>query len=40
VGLTVINARRILNRCGRLVVTVPETFEASTEAFGSSIESP
>lgn len=29
VGLTVINARSVLDRDGRLVVTVPETVEAS-----------
>lgn len=29
VGLTVINAREVLERDGRLVVTVPETVEAT-----------
>jgi uncharacterized protein YuzE len=29
VGLTVIDARHVLDRDGRLVVTVPETVEAS-----------
>jgi hypothetical protein len=29
IGMTVINARRMLERDGRLVVTVPETVEAS-----------
>lgn len=29
VGLTIINAKRVLQRDGRLVVTVPETVEAS-----------
>jgi uncharacterized protein YuzE len=29
VGLTVINAQHVLDRDGRLVVTVPETVEAS-----------
>lgn len=29
VGLTVINARGVLKRDGRLIVTVPETIEAS-----------
>jgi uncharacterized protein YuzE len=29
VGLTVINARSVLDRDGRLIVTVPETVEAS-----------
>ena len=31
VGLTVINARSLLDRDGRLVITVPETVEASAE---------
>lgn len=31
VGLTVINARYLLERDGRLVVTLPETVEASAE---------
>ena len=31
VGLTVINARRVLDRDGRLIVTVPETVEATAE---------
>lgn len=29
VGLTIINARQVLSRDGRLIVTVPETVEAS-----------
>jgi len=29
VGLTVINARRLIDQDGRLIVTVPETVEAS-----------
>jgi uncharacterized protein YuzE len=32
VGLTVINARYVIERDGRLVVTLPETFEASAES--------
>jgi uncharacterized protein YuzE len=31
VGLTVINARQVLDRDGRLIVTVPETVEATAE---------
>jgi uncharacterized protein YuzE len=31
VGLTVIGARRVLQRDGRLIVAVPETVEASAE---------
>jgi uncharacterized protein YuzE len=31
VGLTIINARRLLDREGRLTITVPETVEASAE---------
>jgi hypothetical protein len=31
VGLTVINARRVLDRDGRLIVTVPERVEASAD---------
>jgi uncharacterized protein YuzE len=31
VGLTIINARHVIERDGRLVVTVPETVEASAE---------
>ncbi len=29
VGLTIINARHVLDRDGRLIITVPETVEAS-----------
>jgi uncharacterized protein YuzE len=29
VGLTVINARHVVSRDGRLIVTIPETVEAS-----------
>lgn len=38
VGLTVINARRVLDRHGRLIVTVPETVEASAEQLASALE--
>ena len=31
VGLTVISARQVLNRDGRLIVTIPETVEASAD---------
>ena len=31
VGLTIINARQVLNRDGRVIVTVPETVEASAD---------
>jgi uncharacterized protein YuzE len=31
IGLTVISARQVLNRDGRLIVTVPETVEASAD---------
>lgn len=31
VGLTLINARWLLDRDGRLIVTVPETLEASAD---------
>jgi uncharacterized protein YuzE len=31
VGLTIINAKHVLDRDGRLVVTVPETVEASAD---------
>lgn len=38
VGLTVINARRVLDRDGRLVVTVPETVEASADELASALQ--
>jgi hypothetical protein len=31
VGLTVLGARRVLERDGRLAVTIPETVETSAE---------
>jgi uncharacterized protein YuzE len=38
VGLTVINAREVLNRDGRLVVTVPETVEATAEDLAPALQ--
>ena len=38
VGLTVINARHVLNRDGRLVVTVPETVEASADELAPALQ--
>ena len=38
VGLTVINARQVLTRDGRLIVTVPETVEASADELAPSAE--
>ena len=37
IGLTVINARHVLNRDGRLIVTVPETVEASAEDLAAAL---
>jgi uncharacterized protein YuzE len=37
VGLTVINARSVLDRDGRLIVTVPETVEASAEELAPAL---
>lgn len=37
VGLTVINARSVLDRDGRLVVTVPETVEASVDELAPAL---
>ena len=37
VGLTVINARSVLDRDGRLVVTVPETVEASADELAPAL---
>ena len=37
IGLTVISARHLLNRGGRLVVTVPETVEASADALAPAL---
>ena len=38
VGLTVINARHVLARDGRLIVTVPETVEASAEELAPALQ--
>jgi len=38
VGLTVINARHVLDRDGRLIVTVPETVEASAEELAPALQ--
>jgi hypothetical protein len=38
VGLTVINARYVLERDGRLIVTVPETVEASAEELAPALQ--
>jgi hypothetical protein len=37
VGLTVINARSVLERDGRLIVTVPETVEASADELAPAL---
>jgi uncharacterized protein YuzE len=37
VGLTVLNARWLLDRDGRLVVTVPERVEASADELGPAL---
>ncbi len=37
VGLTVINARWLLEREGRLIVTVPETVEASADDLAAAL---
>jgi len=39
IGLTVINARSVLDRDGRLVVTVPETVEASADELAAALAS-
>jgi hypothetical protein len=36
-GLTVITARTVLDRDGRLVVTVPETVEASADELAPAL---
>ncbi len=38
VGLTVINARQVLDRDGRLIVTVPETAEATAEDLAPALQ--
>ena len=37
VGLTIINARHLLDRDGRLVITVPEKVEASADALAPAL---
>ncbi len=37
VGLTIINARHLLARDGRLIVTIPETVEASAEELAAAL---
>lgn len=37
VGLTVINARSVIDRDGRLIVTVPKTVEASADALAPAL---
>lgn len=37
VGLTVLGARRVLQRDGRLLVTVPETVETSAEQLAPAL---
>jgi uncharacterized protein YuzE len=37
VGLTVINARSVIDRDGRLIVTVPETVEASADELAPAL---
>ena len=38
VGLTVINARHVLERDGRLVVTLPQEVEASADALAPALQ--
>jgi hypothetical protein len=38
VGLTIINAKHVLDRDGRLVVTVPETVEASADDLAPALQ--
>jgi len=38
VGLTLINARHVLDRDGRLIVTVPETVEASADELAPALQ--
>jgi hypothetical protein len=37
VGLTVIGAQRLVDRDGRLIVTVPETVEASADELAAAL---
>jgi uncharacterized protein YuzE len=38
VGLTLINARQVLSRDGRLIVTIPETVEATAEHLAPALQ--
>jgi uncharacterized protein YuzE len=38
VGLTIINAQHVLNRNGRLIVTLPETVEASADELAPALQ--
>lgn len=38
IGLTIVGARAVLQRDGRLVVTVPETVETSGEALAGALQ--
>lgn len=38
VGLTVLNAKYVIDRDGRLVVTVPETVEASADELAPALQ--
>jgi uncharacterized protein YuzE len=38
VGLTIINAKHVLDRDGRLVITVPETVEASADELAPALQ--
>jgi hypothetical protein len=37
VGLTIINAKHVLDRDGRLIVTVPDTVEASVDELAPAL---
>jgi hypothetical protein len=38
VGLTIINAKHVLDRDGRLILTVPETVEASADELAPALQ--
>jgi uncharacterized protein YuzE len=38
VGLTIINAKHVIDRDGRLVVTVPEIVEASADELAAALQ--
>ena len=38
VGLTIVNAKHVIDRDGRLVVTVPETVEASADELAPALQ--